>query len=132
MAEPNGNPYSTLPEAAFWKTAVACRDPLTISGLWDPKFKMRKNQKVVTFGSCFAQHIGRALRDRGFAWHITESPPAGMSAASRTAYNYNLFSCRTGNIYTTSLLKQWTNIGCRMGATTIHSGRPSNPTASKA
>ena len=107
MAESYPNPYSTLPEAAFWKTAVGSRDPMTISGLWDPKFDIQAHKKVVTFGSCFAQHIGRALRARGFTWHITELPPPGMSEANQTAYSYNLFSCRTGNIYTTSLLKQW-------------------------
>jgi hypothetical protein len=107
MADGNRNPYVTLPESAFWKTAVAGRDPMEIAGLWTPKFSVAANQKVVTFGSCFAQHIGRALRARGFTWHITESPPPGLTAPNQTAYNYNLFSCRTGNIYTTSLLKQW-------------------------
>ncbi|MDD3444861.1 MAG: GSCFA domain-containing protein [Zavarzinia sp.] len=62
---------------------------------------------VATFGSCFAQHIGNALQDRGFRWMITETPPAGLSPKNMTAFNYNVFSARTGNIYTTSLLRQW-------------------------
>ena len=40
------------------------RDPLEINRLWDPKFNIRPHKRVVTFGSCFAQHIGRALRAR--------------------------------------------------------------------
>jgi len=42
------NPYSSLPESAFWKTAVATRDPLDIHGLWDPKFQILPPQKVAT------------------------------------------------------------------------------------
>jgi len=107
MAETNPNPYSALPESAFWRSAVAARNPFEIRGLWDPKFEIVPNQKVVTFGSCFAQHIGRALRANGLYWFIPERPPPGMSEASMTLFNYDLFSSRTGNIYTTSLLKQW-------------------------
>jgi hypothetical protein len=101
------NPYSNLPEVAFWRTAVADKNAYEISGLWDPKFPIRPRHKVATFGSCFAQYIGRALRGRGFHWFITEDAPPGMSAESMTAFNYRMFTCRTGNIYTASLLDQW-------------------------
>ena len=107
MAETNQNPYSSLPENAFWKLAVASKTPIEIHGLWNPKFSIRPHQKVVTFGSCFAQHIGRALRTRGFNWFIPEQSPPGMSEANLTLFNYDLFSARTGNIYTASLLRQW-------------------------
>ncbi|HLZ07190.1 MAG TPA: GSCFA domain-containing protein, partial [Chloroflexota bacterium] len=101
------NPYSSLPESAFWKTAVATKTPTDISGLWNPKFNIGPQHKVVTFGSCFAQHIGRALRARGYSWLIAERPPEGLSEENQQLFNYDLFSCRTGNIYTSSLLKQW-------------------------
>ena len=107
MAETNQNPYSTLPARAFWRSAVATKNPTDIHGLWDPKFEILPNHRVVTFGSCFAQHIGRALRARNFQWFISEPSPPGMSDANLTLFNYNLFSSRTGNIYTASLLKQW-------------------------
>jgi hypothetical protein len=107
MAETNQNPYSTLPPSAFWRSAVATKNPTDIRGLWDPKFEILPHQRVVTFGSCFAQHIGRALRARNFQWFISEPPPPGMSDDNLTLFNYNLFSSRTGNIYTASLLKQW-------------------------
>ena len=102
------NPYENLPTKAFWKLAVADRSMFDISELWDPKFHIRKNQKVVTFGSCFAQHIGNALKNRGFEWLSTELPPYGILEANVKKFNYNIFSARTGNLYTTSLLKQWT------------------------
>ena len=101
------HPYSSLPEYAFWKTAVSSRSMFDIQGLWKPKFIVASDDKIVSFGSCFAQHIGKALEERGFRWLITEKAPAGLSLESRKTYGYDLFSARTGNIYTTSALNQW-------------------------
>lgn len=100
------NPYKNLPPKAFWKSAVAEKSMFDISDLWTPKFSL--NQNVVTFGSCFAQHIGNAMSERGFNWISTESPPLGLSEENCKLFNYDVFSARTGNIYTTTLLKQWT------------------------
>ena len=102
------NPYQQLPEQSFWKTAIASKNMFDICDLWDPKFQLTQQHKVATFGSCFAQHIGNALQKRGFSWLNTEPAPVGLSQANRKAFNYDVFSSRTGNIYTTSLLKQWT------------------------
>lgn len=101
------HPYSDLPATAFWRTGVAEIHPQEISGLWTPKFHIRPSSKVATFGSCFAQHIGNALRKRGYTWYVEETAPFGMTADSALKLNYDVFSCRTGNIYTTSLLSQW-------------------------
>ena len=103
------NPYENLPTKAFWKLSVANRSMFDIDELWDPKFAIRSTHNVVTFGSCFAQHISTALKARGFNWLSTERPPHGLSEQNAELLNYNIFSARTGNIYTTSLLKQWTN-----------------------
>lgn len=102
------NPYKKLPENAFWKTAVANKNMFDISELWKPKLILKPQHKIATFGSCFAQHIGKALKERGFSWISTEPAPLGLSPESCKAFNYDIFSCRTGNIYTTSLLRQWT------------------------
>ncbi|MFY0311855.1 GSCFA domain-containing protein [Leisingera sp. D0M16] len=101
------NPYSSLPSKSFWRPSVAEKCFLEIEGLWSPKFRIRPSHKVSTYGSCFAQHIGRALRERGFNWFLTEEAPKGLSQESAAEYNYGIFSSRTGNIYTTSLLLQW-------------------------
>jgi len=101
------NPYKGLQDQFFWKTAVASLHPADISGLWDPKFLIRKSHKISSYGSCFAQHIGSALEQRGYQWLITEKPPKNMSESSARSFNYNVFSARTGNIYTASLLRQW-------------------------
>ncbi len=102
------NPYNKLPATAFWKPAVATKNLFDITSLWQPKFKLTSQHKIVTFGSCFAQHIGNALVERGFNWVNNEKSPHGLSESNKKLFNYNVFSARTGNIYTTSLLKQWT------------------------
>lgn len=101
------NPYKNLPSQAFWRSAVAQKSMFDIRGLWIPKFDITLNMPIVTFGSCFAQHFGHALRDRGFKWMDCEPAPANLNSVSAKAFNFGLFSCRTGNIYTTSLLLQW-------------------------
>jgi hypothetical protein len=103
------NPYERLPDKAFWRPAIADRSMFQIDELWQPKFALRPKMPVATFGSCFAQHIGKALKARDFNWLITEHSPLGMKPGSAQEFNYEVFSCRTGNIYTTSLLRQWTS-----------------------
>jgi hypothetical protein len=101
------NPYSDLPSKAFWKPSISEISLFDISELWDPKFDIKQNDSVATYGSCFAQHIGNALKKHGYKWLITENPPYGLSVANSKVFNYEVFSSRTSNIYTSSLLKQW-------------------------
>jgi len=101
------NPYSLLPDTAFWRQSVASRNMLDIRELWRPKFNLQRDHKIATFGSCFAQHIGKALEARSFSWLNTEPAPLGLSPDTAKRFNYSIFSCRTGNIYTASLLEQW-------------------------
>lgn len=103
------NPYQDLPQTAFWKTAVANRSMFDIKEMWKPKFNIKPHQPIVTYGSCFAQHIGKALLKRKYGWLSTEPPPDYFSEKNRATFNYDIFSSRVGNIYTTSLLKQWTS-----------------------
>ena len=107
QTEPPLNPYVDLPEHAFWKTGVASKSAFAIRGLWQPKFKIQPKHKIVTAGSCFAQHIGRALAGRGYGWVDAEPGPEKLSAESRKKFNYGVFSFRTGNIYTATALLQW-------------------------
>lgn len=102
------HPYLTLPTHAFWRPAVAQTHYSQIGPLWTPKFQVEPRHRIATFGSCFAQHIGRALRERGFGWRDTEPAPPHLSDDQARAFNYGVFTCRTANIYTTTLLRQWT------------------------
>lgn len=101
------NPYEANPPRSFWRPAVASRSFFDLEDLWQPKFSIQSSDRIVTFGSCFAQHIGRALVQRGFSWFSAEPAPRGLSEANARLFNYDIFSARTGNIYTTSMLLQW-------------------------
>lgn len=101
------HPYETLPEHSFWRTAVADRDALGISGLWSPRYPIKRRSRIVTAGSCFAQHFAKALVARRYRWLDFEPGPAGLTADQRRDYHYGTFSFRTGNIYTPRMLRQW-------------------------
>ncbi len=81
---------------------------MDIEQLWRPSFRITASSQIATFGSCFAQHFSRALVRRDFTWFNGEPAPRGMSEEDAKRFNYGVFSARTGNIYTTSLLLQWT------------------------
>jgi len=101
------HPYENLPPEAFWRSAIATKNPLNITGLWQPKFTFKPEDNVVTVGSCFAQHIGKAMVRRGYNWLDAEPAPAKTDPELKKKFNYGIFSFRTGNIYTTELLLQW-------------------------
>ena len=103
------HPYQTLPEDRFWRTAVAGRDAMEIAGLWKPKHEIRRRTRIVTAGSCFAQHFAKALVARRYRWLDYEPGPAGLTPEQRKDYHYGTFSFRTGNIYTPKMLYQWLN-----------------------
>ncbi len=101
------HPYKDLPPSAFWRSAVAERHPLHIDHLWTPKFQVRPEDQIVTAGSCFAQHFSQALRARGYSWLNAEPAPDLLKPEDAAAFNYGIFSFRTGNIYTARILLQW-------------------------
>jgi hypothetical protein len=101
------NPYQTLPEQAFWSPAVAKKHMLDIAGLWTAPFCIDRQTQVATYGSCFAQHFSKALLERGYSWLNAEPGLPGMPAELQRDFSYGVFSARTGNIYTASLLRQW-------------------------
>ncbi len=102
------NPYTELPSRAFWRPAVADISPTDICDMWRPKFTFTKSDPVATLGSCFAQHISRALTTAGFNWLNAEPAPPKLSPELQMKFGFGVFSARVGNIYTVALLKQWT------------------------
>lgn len=102
------NPYTNLRSRAFWSPSVGQRNMFDIDQLWEAPFAIKPETKIVTYGSCFAQHFSRALTARGFNWLDTEPAPKGLTVENAKEFNYGVFSARTANIYTTSLLRQWT------------------------
>ena len=101
------HPYKSLDSTAYWATAVAKKGMASSLDLWSPKWSITRESRVSTFGSCFAQHFGRALCKQQFNWVPFEPAPPFLSATSGAKFNYDVFSVRTGSIYTTSMLLQW-------------------------
>jgi hypothetical protein len=100
------SPYEALPSSAFWKTGVAEQQPDAIEGLYRKKFAIRHDTIIATAGSCFAQHISRHLRARGFRVADAEPAPDGLDSALAQKFGYGLYSARYGNIYTVRQLRQ--------------------------
>jgi hypothetical protein len=71
-----------------------------------PGFQLTRETRIATAGSCFAQHIARALRASGFNYYVAEAGPAFLDEATKERRQYGLFSARYGNIYTARQLLQ--------------------------
>lgn len=98
------SPYEGLPPRAFWRQGVAERTVL--DGLFEPRFQVSRTDRIATAGSCFAQHVGRTLREQGFNVIDAEPLPEGADAETASRFGYGLFSGRYANIYTTRQLAQ--------------------------
>ncbi|UWQ35189.1 GSCFA domain-containing protein (plasmid) [Leisingera sp. M527] len=103
----SGAPYQNLPPRSFWRTAVAQPGLFGVQDLHRAKFRISPQDGIITAGSCFAQHVSRALSDHGYNWLDAEPAPPMLSAATARRFGYGVFSCRTGNIYSAALLRQW-------------------------
>ena len=103
----HSHPYTDLPKQAFWKTAVVEPDPCQIDLGWKSKSPINRSTKIITAGSCFAQHISKSLKENNFNWLDSEPAPNDLLPAEHAMRGYGIFSFRTGNIYTAALLKQW-------------------------
>lgn len=123
---PIDNPYNGLAARAFWRPAVAegrCAD----RELYPPRWPITRTDKVATAGSCFAQHVGRALRARAIDLLDVEPAPETLSAADHARFGYGLYSARYGNIFTTrqlvQLARQATGEGDPSPITWVRGGR---------
>lgn len=106
MSVAMSHPYSDLPPAAFWRRAVAEIPADAPEAIAVPKFRLTGKTRIATAGSCFAQHMGKALRGAGLKVLDAEPAPRGISAALLQHYGYGLYSGRYGNIYTVRQLVQ--------------------------
>ena len=102
------SPYDTLPDTAFWRSAVGERSALDPGPLYSAKFPLRKKSAFATAGSCFAQHIGRHLRQAGCNVLDSEPSPLKLPEDLLSRFGFGLYSARYGNIYTArQLLQLW-------------------------
>lgn len=96
------HPYAGLPPYQFWNRSVSAIEPHLVDPVTHPRFTIGRNARVATAGSCFAQHISRAISKSGFNYLVVES----ASGPQDEGGGYGVFSARYGNVYTTVQLFQ--------------------------
>lgn len=102
------HPYQHIPDAQRWSRAMAQRPLADIDPVAPPPFRLNAGAKLATAGSCFAQHLARHLRLRG--WPPFDAEPAHPLLGDELAqqFGYGIYSARYGNIYTArQLLQLW-------------------------
>ncbi|PIE14453.1 MAG: GSCFA family protein [Rhodobacterales bacterium] len=103
-------PFSRQPKTSFWRTGVAEPGVYRYEGLFKSSYELPKNARFSTYGSCFAQHISRALQARGQPWVDAEPAPSNLSDNLARRFNYGIYSARTANIYTARALEYWVSL----------------------
>lgn len=104
------NPYRHIAPRGFWRSAVAETGLYGLTDLWKSQWHLPQDAAFATFGSCFAQHISRALIARKLNWLNAEPAPGRTPHDLAKAFNYGVFSARTGNIYTAAQLLYWVRL----------------------
>ncbi len=100
------HPYDGAADYRLWRRAMAHRAAADIDPVAQFLFRLTRADRVVTAGSCFAQHIARHLRGRGFNYLVTEQAHPTLTPTVAETYQYGLYSARWGNIYTARQLHQ--------------------------
>ncbi|AHE56566.1 hypothetical protein NX02_24795 [Sphingomonas sanxanigenens DSM 19645 = NX02] len=101
----SSSPYRGLPAYQFWRRSISGVEHHRIDPVTHTRFKIGRNARVGTAGSCFAQHISRRIMASGFNYFVTEAGD-DIDEAQRGKRNYGTFSARYGNVYTTVQLLQ--------------------------
>lgn len=104
--EPMSNPYAKRPAYNFWSRAVARPAQDKVRPGDDIVPVIGPQTRVATAGSCFAQHVARAMVANGLNYYVAEQAPLGLDPDIAQAQGYGLFSARYGNIYSTRQLLQ--------------------------
>jgi hypothetical protein len=100
------HPYVDRPDYQFWRKEPGLAESALFDPVGQPTFRIAPQDKVVTAGSCFAQHVARYLAQSGFNFLVTEQPHPLLQESVAEQLNYGLFSARYGNTYTTRQLRQ--------------------------
>lgn len=100
------NPYAGLPDHQFWMRSEGIADLSLLDPVTDKTVQICRTDKVVTAGSCFAQHLASRLRASGFNHYITEVGHPVIPPKVKLQNGYGMFAARYGNIYTARQLLQ--------------------------
>lgn len=93
------SPYQNRPRTAFWRTAVSGRTPKNTELVSRTDLRLKTTDRVMTAGSCFAQHIAARLKLNGFNVLDYEPAPKRTSKEWRAEHGFDIYSARYGNIY---------------------------------
>jgi len=69
------------------------------------RFTLERSTKIATAGSCFAQHISKAVQEAEFCYFVAEQGK-NIPLDEREKRQYGVFSARYGNIYSAAQLIQ--------------------------
>ncbi len=106
MSDSIFNPYTSLPDSAFWRKAVSELHPDDIRPLLSPPYELSADTAIATAGSCFAQHISTRLERSGANILRTEVAHPLIFKEVADDFFFNAYSARFGNIYTSRQLLQ--------------------------
>jgi hypothetical protein len=98
-------PYDKLPSRAFWRRSVASVPNFLLDPVASASFQISRTDTVATAGSCFAQHLSRAIQEKGFKYLVTESG-ANLPPEEQRRRNYGVFTARFGNLYNVRQMRQ--------------------------
>lgn len=100
-----GSPYRDLPDYRFWRRACELVPLADLDPVIHPRFGIGPEDRIATAGSCFAQHISRALRRHRFRFLITERAQ-GLTQTEAERRQFGVYTARYGNLYTARQLLQ--------------------------
>ncbi|CAM5202655.1 hypothetical protein CDEN61S_00058 [Castellaniella denitrificans] len=95
------NPYSDLPEFNLHSQIIKGRHPSQFDPIVDPRFGLTADTKIMTMGSCFAQHLSKWLLQHGYNLSISEKDVLIEEGG--------VYSANYGNVYTVAQALQLFN-----------------------
>jgi len=98
------HPYTSAPPRAFWSRSVA-RDfaPAAVPDV--PPFRLSRQDRFMSAGSCFASNVRRYIEAAGLHYTVTERLHPLFAGAGQDGF-YDAFSARYGNVYTARQMAQ--------------------------
>jgi hypothetical protein len=100
------NPYERKPKKAFWKHGVTRNQGDHFPEIYTPRFQIDKDWKIAAAGSCFAQHIGRQFKERGYNFLDFEPAPPQLPTEDHARLGFSMYSARYGNVYSMNQMLQ--------------------------
>jgi hypothetical protein len=94
------HPYAKLEDYQFWPKAMTAQAPGHVNPALPEQKLILPGHKIVTIGSCFAQHLARHISLSGLDYLVTEKAPEGVDPVAARQRNFGVFSARYGNVYT--------------------------------